>query len=128
MSKRKIDENVTEARIARTKRSKKAEEFPAETAPAQGIETEGETKTEDSKKGKAKKAAAKVKTEPKPKPSREELVVFAFRLTEAERALIHKAAGPAKASRYVRALAIAASKGDNTAVKEILEAVRQNQA
>ena len=31
--------------------------------------------------------------------SKEELVVFAFRLTAAERELLHKAAGPAKASK-----------------------------
>ena len=40
--------------------------------------------------------------EPKPKTERapkEELVVFAFRLTPAERDAIHKAAGPAKASQ-----------------------------
>ena len=50
----------------------------------------------------------------------EELVVFAFRLTNAERELIHKAAGPAKASRFVRAVAIAAASGDEEAVLKLL--------
>jgi len=50
----------------------------------------------------------------------EELVVFAFRLTPAERELIHKAAGPAKASRFVRAVAIAAASGDEEAVLKLL--------
>ena len=50
----------------------------------------------------------------------DELVVFAFRLTPAERELIHKAAGPAKASRFVRAIAIAAASGDGEAVLKLL--------
>jgi hypothetical protein len=50
----------------------------------------------------------------------EELVVFAFRLTAAERELIHKAAGPAKASRYVRTLAVAAANGDEELVMKLL--------
>ncbi len=66
--------------------------------------------------------------EPKPKKERapkEELVVFAFRLTPAERDAIHKAAGPAKASKYVRALTRAASVGDLDLVTKIVEAVKQ---
>ena len=50
----------------------------------------------------------------------EELVVFAFRLTPKERDLIHKAAGPAKASRYVRTLAVAAANGDEALVLQLL--------
>src|SRR5229473_2667849 len=49
----------------------------------------------------------------------EELVVFAFRLT-AERELIHKAAGPARASRFVRAVALAAAGGDEEALLKLL--------
>ena len=69
--------------------------------------------------------------EPKPKKERapkEELVVFAFRLTPAERDAIHKAAGPAKASKYVRALTRAASVGDLDLVTQIVEAVKQELA
>ncbi|MEP7028434.1 MAG: hypothetical protein ABI960_07555 [Candidatus Eisenbacteria bacterium] len=50
----------------------------------------------------------------------EELVVFAFRLTPAEREVIHAAAGPGKASRFVRAIAIAAASGDEEAVLKLL--------
>jgi hypothetical protein len=50
----------------------------------------------------------------------EDLVVFAFRLTPAERDLIHKAAGPAKASKYVRTLAVAAANGDEALVLQLL--------
>jgi hypothetical protein len=54
------------------------------------------------------------------KEKQEDLVVFAFRLTPQERDLIHKAAGPAKASRFVRAVAIAAADGDEAAVLKLL--------
>ena len=71
----------------------------------------------------SKKASTKKKAKSEPKAPKEDLVVFAFRLTQEERALIHKAAGPAKASRFVRALSIAASKGDAKTVSEMVEAV-----
>jgi hypothetical protein len=69
------------------------------------------------------KAPAGEKAAPKEKAPREDLVVFAFRLTEAERDAIHKAAGPAKASGFVRRLAVAAARGDEAAVAAILKAV-----
>ncbi len=50
----------------------------------------------------------------------EKLVVFAFRLTRAERDLIHAAAGSAKASRFVRKLAVAAASNDDATVKTIM--------
>jgi hypothetical protein len=50
----------------------------------------------------------------------EDLVVFAFRLSPEERDLIHKAAGPAKASKYVRTLAVAAANGDEELVLKLL--------
>lgn len=78
--------------------------------------------------GQAAKAAAKKSTAPKTERAAEpavhekdaDLVVFAFRLTPAERELIHRAAGPAKASRFVRALAVAAAGGDEEAVMKLL--------
>src|SRR5262252_5518260 len=51
-----------------------------------------------------------------PKERQEDLVVFAFRLTAEEREVIHKAAGPAKASRFVRTLAVAAARKEKGAV------------
>jgi len=62
--------------------------------------------------------------EPEKKAPREDLCVFAFRLTEEERDAIHKAAGPAKASKFVRTLAVAAARNDEAAVKAILKAVQ----
>ena len=71
------------------------------------------------------KASAPAKTKPtKPQAPKEELVVFAFRLKAEERDAIHAAAGPSKASRYVRALTLAASKGDDKTVVEIVRAVK----
>ena len=82
------------------------------------------------KKGTAKAAAKKalkphegppeiVKSQP-----REKLCVFAFRLTAEERDAIHKAAGPAKASKFVRALAVAAARKDEAAVRAIMKGVQ----
>ena len=56
-----------------------------------------------------------------------DLVVFAFRLSRAERDLIHAAAGSAKASRFVRTLAVAAARGDGPAVLGILDTIQAKQ-
>jgi hypothetical protein len=61
---------------------------------------------------------------PKDKAARENLCVFAFRLTAEERGLIHKAAGPAKASKFVRALAIAAARNDEAEIRAIMKEVQ----
>lgn len=58
------------------------------------------------------------------KAPREELCVFAFRLTEEERDAIHKAAGPAKASKFVRALAVTAARNDEATVKAMMKGVQ----
>ena len=60
----------------------------------------GTTKTKTTKKT----TSSKAKTKP------ENLCVFAFRLMPEERDAIHKAAGPARASKFVRAVAIAAAR------------------
>jgi hypothetical protein len=60
---------------------------------------------------------------PKVKEPEEETVVFAFRLSAEERELIHQAAGPAKASRFVRTLVVAAAKRDEAMVRELLATV-----
>jgi hypothetical protein len=74
-----------------------------------------------------KATAAKASTKEKPAKVRktpvEELVVFAFRLLPEERDLIHAAAGPAKASKFVRALSVAAARGDEALVKEMLKGI-----
>ena len=75
--------------------------------------------------GKSKKGAEpKATKEPKPrkeKAPKEPLVVFAFRLPEAARDLIHKAAGPGKATRFVLAAALAAAAGDQKAFATLVE-------
>jgi len=83
--------------------------------------------TAKTRKPVAAAAAAKTSDEPKTKAAREELCVFAFRLTAEERDAIHKAAGPAKASKFVRTLAVAAARNDEAAVKAILKGI-QNEA
>jgi hypothetical protein len=78
-----------------------------------------QTKTTKSQSG--RKGGVGGSTPPVEKPTKEEdLVVFAFRLTPGERDLIHKAAGPAKASKYVRTLAVAAANGDEELVLKLL--------
>ena len=79
-----------------------------------------------------KKAEAKVAKAQKPPKARktpvEDLVVFAFRLTQAERDAIHKAAGPANASKFIRALAIAAANRDEAQVGLILKGVMSTES
>ncbi len=67
-------------------------------------------------------AAAAFIEENTPKAPRENLCVFAFRLTQEERDAIHKAAGPGKATKFVRTLAVAAARNDEAAVKAIMGA------
>ena len=78
------------------------------------------TKNASKKKAAAKKAPTKKATKPK-----EELVVFAFRLTEAERTKIHAAAGPANASRFIRHIAIAFADEDVKAFQAVLKEARE---
>jgi hypothetical protein len=96
--------------------------------------TEKTTKKEPTVKtevpGKTKKAA-KVKASKEPKPKKEKapkepMVVFAFRLTDEQRDRIHKAAGPGKATRFVRSAALAAASGDRPAFEELLTAAKTN--
>ena len=52
-----------------------------------------------------------------------EIVVFAFRLTRSERDEIHAATGSAKASQFVRGLALAAARQDGDAIQQILTGI-----
>jgi hypothetical protein len=76
-------------------------------------------------KARTRKPARKAPSQKPAKPSQpaeesEPLVVFAFRLTRTERNLIHKAAGPAKASKMVKAAALAAAKADVDAFRDVV--------
>ncbi len=85
------------------------------------------------KKGKAQKKAATTKAaapktkaakaeKPKrEKPPKEDLMTFAFRMTKAESVALHKAAGPANASRSMRALAAAFVAEDRAAFEAVVE-------
>ena len=64
---------------------------------------------------------------PKSKAS-DDLVVFAFRLSAEERDLIHQASGPAKASRFVRAVVLSAARGDMKALQAIITEVHRKAA
>ena len=91
-----------------------------------------EPSTEKSSKKPAKAAKPKAAKEPKvPKPKKEKApkepqVVFAFRLSETDRDLIHRAAGPAKATRFVRAAALAAANQDSKAFDELTAQAKTN--
>jgi hypothetical protein len=89
---------------------------------------EAKEPTEGNGKPAETKPKAKEPKEPKVKEPKENLVVFAFRLRAEERDAIHAAAGPAKASKYVRALTLAASRGDEKTVLEIVKAVKEHLA
>jgi hypothetical protein len=72
-----------------------------------------------------KKSKVKVPKEPKqkkaPKEPKPPLVVFAFRLSEADRTKIHDAAGSGKATRFVLTAALAAANGDQKAFDTLVE-------
>jgi hypothetical protein len=80
------------------------------------------------KRNKAIEKKAKNETVP-PKPGRgpkdlEATKVFAFRLTPAESAAIHKTAGPRNATRFVRQVAAAFATEDEAAFREAIKAAR----
>ncbi|MDP3984278.1 MAG: hypothetical protein Q8Q52_04635 [Acidimicrobiia bacterium] len=77
------------------------------------------TTEKKSKKSKAK--TPKPKKEKAPKPPQ---VVFAFRLSEADRDLIHRAAGPGKATQFVRAAALAAANADAKSFEALVTQTR----
>ncbi len=113
----------------------------AKTEKAAGKKHAGEKHDETpvaAKKTKAQKAAVEAAsakastktTEPQvPAPAAtaqqpddtQEIVVFAFRLTRAERDLIHETAGSAKASKFVREVSLAAARGDLEHIQRMLE-------
>lgn len=87
-------------------------------------------KTTSKKQVAAKNAPAKKETAKKTTPKRsakpkEDLVVFAFRLTEAERTKIHKTAGPAKASKFIRQVASAFANEDEATFRAVLKEARE---
>ncbi len=62
-----------------------------------------------------------VKTAKQKQPPKAPQVVFAFRLSEADRGTIHKAAGPGKATKFVLAAALAAATADHKTFEALVE-------
>ena len=88
------------------------------------------SKKKASKKSVKKAAAPKVRTAKAPKPKKEkapkeDLMTFAFRMTKAESVALHRAAGPANASRTMRALAAAFVIEDRAAFEAVVEDARK---
>jgi hypothetical protein len=117
---------------------------PKETEMSETM-TENTTTTETkTKKGKAPKKPAKAKAaapktktpkaakpdKPKRerKPKEENLMTFAFRMPKAESEALHKAAGPANASRTMRALADAFVREDRAVFESIVMEARKLRA
>ncbi len=73
-----------------------------------------------------KKKQPKTAKPRKEKTPKADLVVFAFRLQPADRDLIHKAAGPAKATKFVRSAALAAANADRKIFDGLVEQARTN--
>ncbi len=72
----------------------------------------------------AKKATRKKAATKATRKKTEELCTFAIRLTEAERDAIHAAAGPRRATKFVRTLAVAAARNDMKGIQNVLKEAR----
>ena len=109
---------------------------PGALAAALGIHVVETATTEDcimSEKKAENTKSKKTKTvkEPKPKKERapkEATRTFAIRITDAELAAIHKAAGPRNATRLVRAVCAAFAAEDDAAFRALLKEAREARA
>ena len=72
-----------------------------------------------------KKTSEKTETKKAAKAKKEELVVFAFRLTPVERDAIHKTAGPRNATRLVRQVAVAFGNENEAGFKAALKEAKE---
>jgi len=128
MSKKKIMDELTAVRQAKAQRKRQTKQD--ETSSEQSTQQERQEVTAPPNRGRDGMPARRSQTTteapaPEAATGDEELVVFAFRLTRAERDRIHAAAGSAKASKFVRELAVAAAQGDGPTVLGIVETVKQ---
>jgi len=73
-----------------------------------------------------KKTELKVVKPKQEKAPKEPLVVFAFRLSEADRDRIHAAAGPGRATRFVLSAALAAANADSKAFETLVAQAKTN--
>ena len=79
-----------------------------------------------SKKKVQRKRAPKELVAPMPKPPTDKIVVFAFRLPSGERDLIHRAAGPANATKFVKGATLAAVTADTKAFEALATQAKAN--
>ncbi len=118
-----IEVETTAATEERTMEpTSKTQKIEAAGAPAAG---KNPKPVKTAKAGKDSKTAKEPKTK-KEKAQKEPQVVFAFRLTEAQRDAIHKAAGPGKATKFVRTVALAAASGDLAGLEELIAQAKTN--
>lgn len=101
-----------------------------DTTQAAATETKPSKGKAPKKSAKAKATTPKTKTAKVAKPKREkapkeDLMTFAFRMTKAESVALHKAAGPANASRIMRGLAAAFVAEDRAVFESIVEDARK---
>jgi hypothetical protein len=104
------------------KRGRLRKEAAVEDKPAPAPARQKKAKAEPPATEKKLKAEAKLPTTEVDEPA--ELVVFALRLTQAEREEIHAATGPGKASRFARTVILAAARRDMAGIKT---AITENQ-
>jgi hypothetical protein len=97
------------------------------TAPAAMEVDMSETKKTETKATKKSKSS-KVPKPKREKAPKEDLCVFALRMTGAERAKLHEAAGPGGATRLARAVLIAASNEDESAFKSAIKEAKEARA
>ncbi|MCH7779468.1 MAG: hypothetical protein IH848_01360 [Acidobacteria bacterium] len=83
--------------------------------------TKKATTTVSTKKAAPKKAT----TKQKPAKPKEDLVVFAIRLTQAERDKIHATAGPRNATHFVRTVTAAFANEDVKAFQAVLKEAKE---
>ena len=98
----------------------------ATTTAAGSRKGKASPKARSPQKAKPKATKPKAAKETKPRKALEAPVVFAFRLEAADRDVIHKAAGPAGATRFVRSAALAAARGDAAAFEELTKQAKSN--
>ena len=78
------------------------------------------------KKASNAKSSTRRSQKRKKKAHREDQVVFAFRLTTADRTRIHKAAGAGKATRFVRTAALAVANRDHKMLDDLMAQAKTN--
>lgn len=94
-----------------------------------GNEKQGVTGEASVKRKKAKAATKPAKkATAATKATKEDLCVFALRLTEHERAKFHEATGPAGASRFARKLMVVFANEDETGFRALLKEARELRA